>query len=110
MRITLTLLLALMAGCAQHRENLLETAEYRFQGMDKAELLSCAGAPTSTNSKGDGFEYLRYTDSKPGEAKPVCSVTFTLQDGKVRNFDFKGNLDGYDAASETCYQVVRRCW
>jgi hypothetical protein len=96
-------------GCVFHRENILEDAEYRVQGRTKAEILACAGTPSSTRKR-EGNEYLIYTNGLPSSEPGSCKVTFTLQDGHVSKFEFSGDLTGMKASANTCYQVVRGCW
>jgi hypothetical protein len=109
-RILFVLLLLLVSeGCMNHRENLLQDAEYRLLGKTKAELIECAGKPSATRQK-DGNELLIYTNGLASSEYDSCKLTFILNQGKVIKFDFDGNLSGMRAPAQTCYQVIRNCW
>ena len=84
--VPLAILVAL-AGCASRYNE--EELQRRFVGKSKAQLLSCAGAPTSQQSDGSQ-EFLTYSTqayaSYQGNLRTSsCRMNFTLTNGYVTN-------------------------
>jgi hypothetical protein len=112
MRRLCLMLLPLLAGCAI--EPPLETRLQPFVGQSEAALVASLGVPNSTYET-EGLRFLQYEDrtstiypgdpywGRPyGRFGPVlspapliitrtCSITFTLRQGQVTAFSFRGN-------------------
>lgn len=113
MRRWLLLLPMLLAACAQ--EPPLEVRLQPFVGQSEASLVSALGVPSGTYAT-DGTRFLQYEDrtttvypgdpffygsyyrrfgppiySPPLVVTRTCSITFTVRDGQVTGFTFRGN-------------------
>ena len=94
MKVLLTLILVVtifFVGCATaHRMNRLSI------GMNKQQVLSVMGRPTSTASPGGGQEILRYNLSATGD-DAYYGITdeyyVRLIDGKVESYGRMGDFD-----------------
>jgi hypothetical protein len=76
-----------VAGCASRYDQ--EGLQKRFIGKSKAQLLGCAGAPSSQQNDGSQ-EFLTYTTQAPSGYQgnfqtSSCRMNFTLSNGYITN-------------------------
>jgi hypothetical protein len=124
----LSIVLAL-SGCANnkfHRAEVAKEAQTALIGMQRRDLLSCAGAPVRQASDGD-MEFLTYVGGGDGNGvamgvatAPVgvaitsskhryCEVTFVLSNGMVQKVNYAGRTGGWASEGEQCAFVVENC-
>lgn len=129
-RSTLALLLTLplLGGCASPLEQVAGRARSEMVGMSEAQLEACAGEPTARNREGgvDLWSYFRetsrsagtisdagYTPTKRAETSydyfRYCEAVFLLQNGRVREVDFRGRTATGREILEPCGAIVERC-
>ena len=117
-----------LAGCASPLEQLAERARTEMVGMTDSQLKACAGEPTAINRENglDLWSYFRettrsattvsdvgYTPTHRGETSydyfRYCEATFALQNGRVREVDFRGRTATGREILEPCGAIVQRC-
>lgn len=121
--------LLLLSACASPLEQVAERARTEMLGMSADQLKACAGEPTATNRENgiDLWSYFRetsrsaavisqgigYTPTNRGETSydyfRYCEATFTLQDGRVREVEFRGRTATGREIMEPCGAIVERC-
>ena len=95
-------------------------------GMQRKDLLSCAGVPVRTATDGD-IEFLTYggggdstgaiigvANSSVGIAATTskhryCEVTFVLDKGIIQKVNYTGRTGGWASEGEQCAFVVQNC-
>jgi hypothetical protein len=124
----LLLALPLLGACASPLDQVAERARTEMIGMSEAQLKACAGEPTALNRENgiDLWSYFRetsrsattisdvgYTPTNRAESSydyfRYCEATFHLQNGRVREVDFRGRTATGREILEPCGAIVQRC-
>jgi|GEM_PF-1281568 len=124
----LLLALPLLGACASPLEQVAERARTEMVGMTEAQLKACAGEPTALNRENgiDLWSYFRetsrsattisdvgYTPTNRAESSydyfRYCEATFALQNGRVREVEFRGRTAMGREIMEPCGAIVQRC-
>ncbi|PJI42163.1 hypothetical protein [Ferrovibrio sp.] len=117
-----------LAGCASPLEQVAERARTEMVGMSEAELKACIGEPTALNRENgiDLWSYFRetarsattisdvgYTPTNRAETSydyfRYCEAAFFLQNGRVREIEFRGRTATGREIMEPCGAIVERC-
>lgn len=120
--------LALLGACASPLEQVAERARTEMVGMSDAQLKACAGEPTALNRENgvDLWSYFRETSRSATTVSDVgytptgraetsydyfryCEATFALQNGRVREVEFRGRTATGREIMEPCGAIVQRC-
>jgi hypothetical protein len=127
--LTLPLLGApILTGCASPLDRVAERARTEMVGMSEAQLKACAGEPTALNRENgiDLWSYFRETSRSATMTSDVgytptgraessydyfryCEATFALQNGRVREVEFRGRTATGREILEPCGAIVQRC-
>jgi len=116
-------LIANLSGCALHRARVAHRAEDKLVGLSEEELLRCAGAPAQERRAGE-LSFLTYHGGGDGVAigavaqsqlgvaafkRRYCDATFTLQNGRVADLQYRGRTGGLLTRDEQCAFIVEDC-
>lgn len=117
------LILAFLFGCVTaatrvHRSKIAEKAKTELIGKSKADILSCAGVPVSTDTSGK-LEFLSYTSGNKigkvdkygnvSEDTRYCEVTFVFENDNVIDIIYTGRTGARSSKDEQCAFVVEKC-
>lgn len=116
----------LLSGCALQRAQIAQQAQTALIGMSKADLLSCAGAPTRYAKAGD-MEVMTYVGggdthgtigggwgNSAGAAdislyQRSCTANFTLRNDRVIKITYAGRTGGLITQGEQCAFIIQNC-
>jgi hypothetical protein len=129
---------ALLAGCANPRAEQALAAREALVGLERTELLACAGVPNRSRVEGD-TEFFTYGSGlvegrgqmfygggvfSGGFGRPsghfvltpgadfssrYCEATFVLEDGVVRQVNYVAASGIGGARYEQCYFIIASC-
>ena len=116
-----------LAGCGYSQSRMAHEAQISMIGMSSADLLACAGPPTSTTKISDVAEVRTYAYKPAGTGGltvtlPLtlgavaiggggigCSAMMRVVDGKVTEVHYTGDDDLTIGNDGVCTPVIRGC-
>lgn len=128
----------LLSGCSIARSIDATNAKSSMVGMDRLELLSCAGIPTAayqdgeteifsynvqngvvSNAAGFGAARANYFNNNAtsygagfasgNSTVKACQATITLRNGRVSRVVYRGQGEGLLVPNSECEPVIRNC-
>jgi hypothetical protein len=106
MRLLWALTAFMLGACAYTMSAQADRATTELVGMERNQLLACAGVPNRREMSGD-MEFFTYTT---GEAKEdVCEATFVLRQGRVAQLSYRGDTGGPFTPLQACASIVETC-
>lgn len=113
--VALLALSLLLFGCANKKSKEAEKAPVDIVGMNKAQILSCAGAPAKS-TKSNNVEVLTYSyaggqsGATSGVAqKTQCSASFVFERDRLTRYNYSGQFVGLATQGGPCGVIVANC-
>jgi hypothetical protein len=127
---------SLLGGCAIERAATAQQARADVLGRTKAEIIGCAGVPTSSYTEGStevlAYQYVgdrkisstgTVTAQEPGRfsagglaissegsiQQRQCTANFVIENGRVTRLNYSGRTGGLLTAGEQCAFIVSNC-
>ena len=97
----------IISGCVLVAQEQANRAKKVLVGKTKAEILACAGVPTSTFT-GGGVEYFAYS-SAVTKTNNQCVMTLTFSGDRVSAVAYRTVSGVFTAPQEACGDMVSTC-
>lgn len=120
MKILLSLILFVLAGCATQKSELAQNSPSRLVGQTRQAVLACMGKPDRQEHQDDADRLVfTGTASEPvcpmkklaGVAPPPvqCEAVFTLQADKVKTVKLQATSGNSKKPAEDCAFLLAKC-